>query len=69
MEQGVGLESALTEFNIDTERRHQELLELLSTQSSSYDNLSSVRMVTADCAGPVLTHNAAKIGHSSLNSR
>jgi hypothetical protein len=55
MEQGVGLVSALAEFNIDTERRHQELLELLSTQSSSYDNLSSVRMVTADCAGPVLT--------------
>jgi hypothetical protein len=55
MEQGIGLTSALAEFNIDTERRHQELLEILSTQSSSYDNISLVGMVTIDCTGLGLT--------------
>ncbi|KAJ7831321.1 hypothetical protein B0H14DRAFT_2515376 [Mycena olivaceomarginata] len=40
--QGVGLASALVEFNIDTESRHQQLLELISTQSDSVDTLSFI---------------------------
>ncbi|KAJ6527116.1 hypothetical protein B0H19DRAFT_1275427 [Mycena capillaripes] len=40
---GVGLPSALVELNIDTERRHQELLELLSSQSVSSNDRSSIR--------------------------
>ncbi|KAJ7831312.1 hypothetical protein B0H14DRAFT_2804975 [Mycena olivaceomarginata] len=45
MTQGVGIASALVEFNIDTERRHQELLELISSQSGSFCSLSSVSTV------------------------
>ncbi|KAF8142234.1 hypothetical protein K438DRAFT_1784962 [Mycena galopus ATCC 62051] len=42
MTQGVGVASALVEFHIDAEERHQELLELISSESSSYDGLSSI---------------------------
>ncbi|KAF7350049.1 NB-ARC domain-containing protein [Mycena venus] len=40
---GVGIASTLIEFNVDTEKRHQELLELISSRSDSFDNLSSIR--------------------------
>jgi hypothetical protein len=43
LQYGVGIASALLELNIDTETRHQELLELVSLQSTS-DNMSSVRI-------------------------
>ncbi|KAJ7800145.1 hypothetical protein B0H14DRAFT_2900838 [Mycena olivaceomarginata] len=39
--QGVGHASALVEFKVDTEERHQQLLELISTQSDSVDTVSS----------------------------
>ncbi|KAJ7794982.1 P-loop containing nucleoside triphosphate hydrolase protein [Mycena olivaceomarginata] len=42
IEQGVGISSAIVEFKIDTEGRHQQLLELISTQSDSIDTLSSI---------------------------
>jgi hypothetical protein len=45
MESGVGMASALVEFSIDTERRHQELLELISSQNGSIDNASSVGII------------------------
>ncbi|KAF8125898.1 hypothetical protein K438DRAFT_1790826 [Mycena galopus ATCC 62051] len=45
MTQGVGIASALVEFHIDAEERHQELSELISSQSSSYDGLSSSSLV------------------------
>ncbi|KAJ7926037.1 hypothetical protein B0H13DRAFT_2565702 [Mycena leptocephala] len=41
-EQGVGLATALVELNIDTETRHQELLEMIASQSGSFDDLSSI---------------------------
>ncbi|KAF7328211.1 CTLH domain-containing protein [Mycena venus] len=40
--QGAGLAIAIVEFNIDTETRHQELLEMILSQSSSLDSISSV---------------------------
>ncbi|KAF7352079.1 NB-ARC domain-containing protein [Mycena venus] len=40
--QGVEISTVLVEFNIDTERRHQELLELISSQSDSMDTVSSI---------------------------
>ncbi|KAF8207408.1 hypothetical protein K438DRAFT_1962333 [Mycena galopus ATCC 62051] len=40
--QGSGLALALMEFNIDSEERHQEFLELMSSQSGSFDGLSSL---------------------------
>ncbi|KAJ7794633.1 hypothetical protein B0H14DRAFT_3159013 [Mycena olivaceomarginata] len=40
MNSGVGIGCALTEFTIDMETRHQELLELISSQSGSIDNAS-----------------------------
>ncbi|KAJ7654373.1 hypothetical protein B0H14DRAFT_3706218 [Mycena olivaceomarginata] len=40
--QGAGLTTALVELNIDTETRHQELLEMISSQSSSFDTISSI---------------------------
>ncbi|KAJ7794975.1 P-loop containing nucleoside triphosphate hydrolase protein, partial [Mycena olivaceomarginata] len=40
--QGVGHASALVEFKVDTEERHQQLLELISTQSDSVDTVSSI---------------------------
>jgi hypothetical protein len=45
MESGVGIATALVKFSIDTERRHQELLELISTQSGSIDNASLVGVI------------------------
>ncbi|KAF8175974.1 hypothetical protein K438DRAFT_1979481 [Mycena galopus ATCC 62051] len=42
IKQGAGLASALIEFNVDIERRHQELLEVISAQSGSFDSMSSV---------------------------
>ncbi|KAJ7907618.1 hypothetical protein B0H13DRAFT_2501480 [Mycena leptocephala] len=41
MEYGFGITSVLVDFRIDSERRHQELLELISSQSGSMDNASS----------------------------
>ncbi|KAJ7857197.1 hypothetical protein B0H13DRAFT_2357044 [Mycena leptocephala] len=43
MESGVKTANALAEFSIDTDGRHQELLELISSQSGSIDNVSSIR--------------------------
>ncbi|KAJ7838257.1 hypothetical protein B0H13DRAFT_2367628 [Mycena leptocephala] len=40
---GVGIVGALLELNIDTERRHQELLELISSCSQSNDTGHSIR--------------------------
>ncbi|KAJ6565535.1 hypothetical protein DFH09DRAFT_984319 [Mycena vulgaris] len=40
--QAVGLATAVVEFDIDTETRHQELLEIMSSQSGSLDTLSSI---------------------------
>ncbi|KAF7342912.1 NB-ARC domain-containing protein [Mycena sanguinolenta] len=37
-----GVTSALVKMNLDTERRHQELLELISSESDSFDNASSM---------------------------
>ncbi|KAF8201050.1 hypothetical protein K438DRAFT_634293 [Mycena galopus ATCC 62051] len=34
--------SAITEMSVDAERQHQDLLELISSRSSSFDNTSSV---------------------------
>jgi hypothetical protein len=45
MESGIGIASALTELTIDTEKRHQELLELIASQSGSIDNASSVGVI------------------------
>ncbi|KAJ7107048.1 hypothetical protein C8R44DRAFT_885717 [Mycena epipterygia] len=42
VEYGVGVASALIELNIDTERRHQELLELISARSGSFETTSSI---------------------------
>ncbi|KAF7353372.1 NB-ARC domain-containing protein [Mycena sanguinolenta] len=39
---GIGMASALVEMNIDTERRHQELLELISSESDLFENTSSM---------------------------
>lgn len=42
MEQAIGEVSTFVKFNIDTETRHQELLELISNRSESLDTMSSV---------------------------
>ncbi|KAF7344740.1 NB-ARC domain-containing protein [Mycena venus] len=42
VELGAGLATALVEFNIDTETRHQNLLEMISSQSTSIDTVSSI---------------------------
>ncbi|KAF7344728.1 NB-ARC domain-containing protein [Mycena venus] len=41
-EQAVRLATAVIELNLDTETRHQELLELISSQSSSFDTVSLI---------------------------
>ncbi|KAF8199368.1 hypothetical protein K438DRAFT_1933403 [Mycena galopus ATCC 62051] len=45
MTQGVGIASALVEFNIEAKRRHEELLELISSQSNSFDGSSLLHLV------------------------
>ena len=45
MEYSMAMASTLVEFSIDTERRHQELLELLSSESGSIDVASSVGII------------------------
>jgi hypothetical protein len=45
MESGAGIACALAEYTIDTERCHQELLELISSQSGSSDNAASVGLI------------------------
>ncbi|KAF8207366.1 hypothetical protein K438DRAFT_1962295 [Mycena galopus ATCC 62051] len=42
MKQGVNLASTLVEFSLEAETRHQELLELISSRSGSFDTLSSI---------------------------
>ena len=42
MKQGVLVTSAVAELNTDSEKRQQELLELIATEGSSLDNISSV---------------------------
>lgn len=42
MKYGVAFSTALEEMTADTERRHQELLELISARSASFDTTSSV---------------------------
>ncbi|KAJ7452939.1 hypothetical protein FB451DRAFT_676643 [Mycena latifolia] len=39
---GVGVASALVEMNINTEQRHQELLEMISARSGSFTTTSSI---------------------------
>ncbi|KAJ7792329.1 hypothetical protein B0H14DRAFT_2623957, partial [Mycena olivaceomarginata] len=46
MNNGVGITSALVEFRTNIERRHQELLELISLQSESFDSESSEGITT-----------------------
>ncbi|KAJ6480399.1 hypothetical protein C8R45DRAFT_933317 [Mycena sanguinolenta] len=41
IEQTAGIVSAFTKFNMDTETRHQELLELMSACSGSIETMSS----------------------------
>ncbi|KAF8144255.1 hypothetical protein K438DRAFT_2029239 [Mycena galopus ATCC 62051] len=41
MKSGTRIANTLVELNVDTERRHQELLELISSQSLSSDNCAS----------------------------
>ncbi|KAF8136034.1 hypothetical protein K438DRAFT_1786578 [Mycena galopus ATCC 62051] len=48
--QGSGLALALMEFNIDSEERHQEFLELMSSQSGSFDGLSSLGSLYQFCS-------------------
>jgi hypothetical protein len=45
MEAAAGMASALTEFRSDTERLHQELLELISSRTDLINNASSVGMI------------------------
>ncbi|KAJ7791110.1 hypothetical protein B0H14DRAFT_3567790 [Mycena olivaceomarginata] len=40
--QGVGLATAVVELNIDMEMRHQEVLELISSRSSSFETMSLI---------------------------
>ncbi|KAF7344787.1 CTLH domain-containing protein [Mycena venus] len=40
--QGARLATTLVEFDIDTETRHQELLEMIASQSSSFDAVSLI---------------------------
>ncbi|KAF8146820.1 hypothetical protein K438DRAFT_1944425 [Mycena galopus ATCC 62051] len=40
--QGVGIPSPITEFNSKTERRHQELLELIKSPTGSLDTVSMI---------------------------
>ncbi|KAJ7796681.1 hypothetical protein B0H14DRAFT_3157858 [Mycena olivaceomarginata] len=61
---GVGFATALVNFSLHTERRHQELLELISSRSGSLDTCSSVRFFTS--LVQVLT--TSQIGRSSLNA-
>ncbi|KAF8207388.1 hypothetical protein K438DRAFT_1962313 [Mycena galopus ATCC 62051] len=42
MKQGVNLASTLVEFSFEAETRHQELFELISSRSGSFDTLSSI---------------------------
>jgi hypothetical protein len=49
MQQGGNIASGLAQLNSDTERRHQELLELISTWSSSLDGVS-VRILCMICS-------------------
>ncbi|KAF7344685.1 NB-ARC domain-containing protein [Mycena venus] len=53
----VGLATAVVEFDIDTEMRHQELLEIISSQSSLYDTRSSTGQSSL---------NASSVSFSSL---
>ncbi|KAJ7789839.1 hypothetical protein B0H14DRAFT_3161809 [Mycena olivaceomarginata] len=46
-EQMIGFTSTVIKFNMDTETRHHELLELISTQSGSFDTMSSVGILSA----------------------
>jgi hypothetical protein len=46
MEQAVGILSTYVKFNADTETRHQELLELISTPSGSLDAMPSVGLLS-----------------------
>lgn len=50
MQQGVNIASGLAQLSSDTERRHQELLELISTRSGSLDGVSSVRILCMICS-------------------
>jgi hypothetical protein len=50
MESGVEITNALAEFNIDTKRWHQELLELIASQSASINNASSVGVIYEFCS-------------------
>jgi hypothetical protein len=45
MEQGVRFALALVEFNDETERRHQKLIELMSARSGSLNTGSSVSLL------------------------
>ncbi|KAJ6533804.1 hypothetical protein DFH09DRAFT_1406410 [Mycena vulgaris] len=55
MQYGSGVASALVELNADTERRHQELLELISARSGSFDIASSVVLSPSYLLNPNIT--------------
>jgi hypothetical protein len=67
MEYGFGITSVLVDFRIDSERRHQELLELISSQSGSMDNASSVWMILELLS--LCSEMKCQFGRSSLNTR
>jgi hypothetical protein len=48
-ESEAGAASALNEFTIDPEKRHQELLELIPSESGLRDNASTVGGIHEPC--------------------
>jgi hypothetical protein len=60
MEYSMAMASTLVEFSIDTERRHQELLELISSQSGSSDNASSVGVIYERCPRGLISPNRSE---------
>lgn len=59
MRSGAGMAAAVVEMHIETEQRHQELLELLATQSDSQfsDAASSVNFMHRYCTHDELNKN------------
>ncbi|KAJ7754714.1 P-loop containing nucleoside triphosphate hydrolase protein [Mycena olivaceomarginata] len=62
---GAGIANALIEFNHDTEKRHQELLELISSQSDSFDNLSSVGIIRDLISSDIMSQIRSSLNTSS----
>jgi hypothetical protein len=64
MKNGVGIADALVEQSTETETRHQELLELIVSQT--FDTLSTVGIFPEFNSW---SHMTTQIGRSSLNAR